>query len=134
MNLAQQNEEEDIEIDMSPMIDMVFLLLIFFVVASAVVDEKVSIDVPVAVYSKVAEDTTGRFTITVQKGGELYVEQEIVSIEELKARLKPELEFNPKLRIQIRSDSDVRYKVNEEIMEACAEVGASDLIYAAFEQ
>ena len=126
-------DEEDIEIDMSPMIDMVFLLLIFFVVASAVVDKKVPIDVPSAVYAKVPEDETGRFLISVDKEGTMYVGHDVVTIEELKERLAPELEFNPKVRIQIRSDGLNRHKVNEEIMEACAEVGAVDLIFSAFE-
>lgn len=127
-------DEEEIEIDMSPMIDMVFLLLIFFVVASAVVDKKVPVDVPEAYYAKVPEDETGRFLISVDKAGAMYVGHDVVTIEELKERLKPELEFNPQVRIQIRSDRFTRHKVTEEIMEACAEVGATDLIFSAFER
>ncbi len=126
-------DDEEIEIDMSPMIDMVFLLLIFFVVASAVVDKKVQVDVPEAHYAKVPEDETGRFLISVDKAGSIYVGHDVVSVEELKERLLPELEFNPKVRVVIRSDRMTRHKVNEEIMEACAEVGASDLIFSAFE-
>ena len=50
----KRKQSEDIAIDMSPMIDMVFLLLIFFLVASAVVKiEKVPIEVPAAIYAKV---------------------------------------------------------------------------------
>jgi biopolymer transport protein ExbD len=126
-------DEEEIEIDMSPMIDMVFLLLIFFVVASAVVDKKVPVDIPEAHYAKVPEDETGRFLISVDKAGTMYVGHDVVTVEELKKRLIPELEFNPKVRILIRSDRLTRHKVNEEIMTACAEVGASDLIFSAFE-
>jgi biopolymer transport protein ExbD len=126
-------DEEEIEIDMSPMIDMVFLLLIFFVVASAVVDKKVPVDVPEAHYAKVPEDETGRFMISVDKEGAMYVGHDVVTIEELKERLTPELEFNPKVRIQIRSDRLTRHKVTEEIMTACADVGATDLIFSAFE-
>ena len=48
-------------------------------------------------------------------------------------RLKPELEFDPEVRIQIRSDRLTRHKVTEEIMTACADVGAVDLIFSAFE-
>ena len=133
MSLDQLIEDEDIQVDMSPMIDMVFLLLIFFVVASQIVDKKVQVEVPSAAYAVVPEDETGRFLISVKANGELYVGQDVVSIDELKERLKPELEFDPKLRIQIRADQSVRYKVTEEIMEACADVGAIDLIYSAFE-
>jgi len=134
MNLNETLEEEEIEIDMSPMIDMVFLLLIFFVVASQIVDTKVPVNVPSAMYAKVPEDETGRFLISVTKDGALYVGHEVVTIEELKQLLEPELVRDPKLRIQIRSDRAVRYKVNEEIIEACAEVGSTDLIYSAFEE
>ncbi|MGE4489723.1 MAG: ExbD/TolR family protein [Kiritimatiellales bacterium] len=134
MDLKPLGYDEDIEVDMSPMIDMVFLLLIFFLVASNIVDSKVPVTIPSAVYAKVPEDTTGRFEITVQKGGKYFVGQDPVSLEELKQRLEPELKANPDLRILIRADGAVRYKVNEELMAACAEVGANDLIYSVFEE
>jgi len=124
---------DDPSVDMSPMIDMVFLLLIFFIVASAVIDEKKPVDIPNAVYAKVAEDTTGRFEITVTADGELFVDSDPVTYDELKSLLEPELEFNKELRIVIRADGNVKYMVNEKIMTACAEVGANDLIFSAFE-
>jgi biopolymer transport protein ExbD len=134
MNLALHNDDEDIQVDMSPMIDMVFLLLIFFIVASAIVDEKVPVNVPTAVFAKVPDDITGRFIISVKKEGTLFVGPKEVSITELKALLRPEVELNPNLRILIRSDGNVEYKINEKVMTACAEVGANDLIYSAFEK
>jgi len=134
MNLEQHNEDEDIAIDMSPMIDMVFLLLIFFVVASVVVEDKVKIEIPSAAYAKVPEDITGRLVISVNKQEELFVGTRKVSMEELETILAAEIEANPKLRVMIRADGEVQYEVNEKVMEACAGVGAVDLIYAAFEQ
>ena len=129
------HQDDDLNVDMSPMIDLVFLLLIFFLVASAIVKiDKVSIDIPDAVYAKVPEDTTGRFEITVTSAGDLYVAQNPVTLDGLKELLKPELKFNPNLRILIRADEHVKYKVNEQIMAACADVGATDLIFSAFER
>jgi len=133
----RRKDQEEIAIDMSPMIDMVFLLLIFFIVASAIVKvEPVQIEVPSAVYAKVPEDETGRFTITVTEDGKLYVgpTQQQVTLEELKEAIGQEMEIDPKVRILIRADRTVKYHYNEEIMEACAEVGATDMIFAAFEE
>lgn len=128
-------KSDDITVDMSPMIDLVFLLLIFFLVASQIIKvDKVKIDIPDAVYAKVPEDETGRFQITVDSAGNLFVKTDPVSLDELKERLKAEIEFDPEVLIVIRADGNVRYKVNEEIMTACAEVGANDLIFAAFER
>lgn len=134
MNLEPKHADEDIEVDMSPMIDMVFLLLIFFIVASTVIDEKVPVEIPAAAYSKVPEDTTGRIVISVNKADEMFIGPMGVDIEQLKERLEIELEADPNLRILIRSGAEVKYKINEKIMVACAEVGANDLIYSAFEE
>ena len=126
---------EDVEIDMSPMIDMVFLLLIFFLVASTIVKiEKIPVEIPQAVYAKVPENTTGRFEITVTEAGDVFVGTTPVTLDELKEKLRPEIDFNPELRIMIRADDRVKYSINEKIMEACAEVGANDLIFNAFEK
>jgi biopolymer transport protein ExbD len=129
-----RKKTEEVEVDMSPMIDMVFLLLIFFLVASTIIDEKKPVEVPVALNSKVPEDTTGRFELTVTSDGAFWLgPNREVTIDEIKELLGPRLEADPKLRILIRADKNVKYKVNEELMEACAEVGASDLIFSAFE-
>jgi biopolymer transport protein ExbD len=133
MKIGKRNTEE-IGIDMSPMIDMVFLLLIFFIVASQIIKvEKVKIEIPDAVYAKVPEDETGRFAITVNPKGTLYIGAEEVKMDELKTRLVTEVELDPKVRIVIRADGIVKYYISEKIMEACAEAGANDLIFAVFE-
>ena len=131
---SKYDDNDDIEVDMSPMIDMVFLLLIFFIVASTVIDQKVPVKIPKAAYAKVPDDTTGRLVVSVNKDDEMFVGPMPVTVEQLKERLEIELEADPNLRILIRSGGEVKYKTNEKIMEACAEVGANDLIYSAFEE
>jgi biopolymer transport protein ExbD len=140
MNLQRRAADEDIEIDMSPMIDMVFLLLIFFIVASVIIDEKPKIKIPQAAYSKVPDDVEGRIMISVRNSGsetkddEIFFEQLSVTVDELKDYMAIELEVDPNLQIFIRAGKAVKYKTNQKIMMACAEVGAVDLIYAAFEE
>jgi biopolymer transport protein ExbD len=129
----RNKQDDDIAVDMSPMIDMVFLLLIFFLVASTIIDEKKPVEVPDAGYSKVPEDTTGRVEITVDADGNYFKGMNPVSLDDLKLFLEPALSEDPELRILIRADKNVKYKVNEELMEACAEVGATDLIFSAFD-
>jgi biopolymer transport protein ExbD len=127
-------EDADVDIDMSPMIDMVFLLLIFFIVASAMVDlDKPSVTLPEARASKVPEDVSGRLNVSVDVNEQLYVGALPVTIDELKEVVSQELDQNPNLRIFIRADEAVPYRVNKKLMAACADVGAMNLIYAAFE-
>lgn len=137
MKINPKRNDDEIAVDMSPMIDLVFLLLIFFLVASAIVKiDKVPIEVPSAVYAKVPEDETGRFPITVNQDGGMFVgpASDEMTLEQLTDRMRSEIDANKDLRIVIRADRMVKYETNEKIMEACAEAGANDLIFAAFEE
>ena len=98
----RRRDSEDASVDMSPMIDMVFLLLIFFIVASAIVDEKPSIDVPSATYAKVPEDIKGRFMVTAKKDGSLLagLRGTPVSVEALKEMLGKEIEAELEVRVE----------------------------------
>ena len=127
-------KKDDVEIDMAPMIDMVFLLLIFFMVASVVVTEKIEIELPESKSAKVAEDIKGRLVLTVDANDQVYIGMTPVTIDELKKNVSDELDLDPNLRIMIRSDARVMYKTSKEVMIACGAVGATDLIYATFEE
>lgn len=133
----KQAEEADVSIDMSPMIDMVFLLLIFFIVASAMVDlDKPAVVLPMATAAKVPDDVSGRLNVSVAMDSEeelYFVGAAEVTLDDLQARVAAELEMDPNLRVFIRSDEMVPYRISKKLMTACAEVGAINLIYAAFE-
>ena len=130
-----RDDDTDVSIDMSPMIDMVFLLLIFFIVASAVVDfDKPKVSLPSATKAKTPEDVIGRLTITIDAAEQVYVGPIPVTLDALKERLGEELELDPNIRLFIRADEAVPYRVSKKLMIACAEAGALDLIYASFEE
>ncbi|MDF7797901.1 biopolymer transporter ExbD [Pontiellaceae bacterium B1224] len=136
MRLHQKSISEDLELDMSPMIDMVFLLLIFFIVASQVIDEKPTVAIPTAAYGKVPPDTTGRLMISVSKDEKFFIQSDTTprTIEEVQDMIEMEIYADPDLRVLIRADSETKYKTNEQITLACAAVGAQDLIYSVFEE
>ncbi len=136
MKLEQREIGEDLELDMSPMIDMVFLLLIFFIVASQIVDEKPKVSIPTAAYAKVPEDTTGRLMITVRQDEKMFIgsDSDPKTIDQVRDRIEMEIEADPEMRVLIRSDGDTKYEVNERVTLACAEVGAQDIIYSVFEE
>jgi biopolymer transport protein ExbD len=128
-------KKDDVAVDMAPMIDMVFLLLIFFMVASVVTEmNKVEVKLPEAKHAKVPEETKDRMMLSVDADNQIYVNTTPVDIKELKELITQELDLNENLRIMIRADKRVEYETNKKIMMACAEVGATDLIYASFEE
>jgi biopolymer transport protein ExbD len=132
---VKQPSKDDVQIDMAPMIDMVFLLLIFFMVASVVArPDKVKVEIPSAQSAKVPDDIHGRMIVSVDANGQIYVDVTPVSLEELQNEVTTELDKNSNLRIFIRADKRVPFKTTKDIMIACGEVGATDLIYATYEE
>lgn len=127
-------EKEDASIDMAPMIDMVFLLLIFFMVASVVTDQKVKVQIPESSHAKVPDNIKGRAVISIDADGNYYYYMHKMSLAEIKTQIKKELGANPNLRVEIRADKRVQFAVCKKLMIACGAVGATDLIFSAFEK
>lgn len=128
-------EDGDDEVPMAPMIDMVFLLLIFFMVASNLNQmEKVEIDVPVAENAKVAKDMQSRRTITVKNGGQIYLGNRPSELEEVGPAIRDHLKKVPGLKIFLRADKSVEFAQVRDVMKACAEAGAAEIIFATYEK
>jgi len=134
MKLKLPNKE-DVAIDMAPMIDMVFLLLIFFMVASVVTElDKVKVALPKAKHANVPSEIKGRLILSVDANDQIYIGLRSVKIDELKKILAEELKLNENLRVDIRADERTHYKACKAIMNACGEVGVYNLIYAAYQK
>lgn len=135
MKLAYKDIAATAEIDMSPMIDMVFLLLIFFIVASQFVDTKPVVDIPEAEAGVVPTEITNRLMISVKQNGSYYMgnEETPSDLEAVSQRIAEEYEGNENLRVLIRADASTRYEVNKRIMETCADIGANNLVFATIQ-
>ncbi|MCU0857410.1 MAG: biopolymer transporter ExbD [Pontiellaceae bacterium] len=130
-----KSEDTDLEIDMSPMIDMVFLLLIFFIVAASQLEiNKPKVVVPTVKAAKVPDNVTGRISVSINRDKAIFINTKQVKLDELKGHVKTEVEKDPDLRIFIRADEEVPYEASKEIMVACSEAGAVNLIYSALEK
>lgn len=134
MKFATFRFEEE-EIEMAPMIDMVFLLLIFFIVASHFNQlEQVDIEAPVADKATVAKDFSGRRTITIQADETIYVGAFPRELDEVQPLVEKTREKVPGLKIFLRADKRVKHKRVREVMQACAQAGAAEIIFATLEQ
>lgn len=127
---------------MSPMIDMVFLLLIFFIVNSTAIIVKTDPDVlpPVAGNSKAQEDGRGRIVVNVREDGTFTAEDfrvilpddaaimDLVSNEKDKIKA---LGLTPKLHL--RGDQDAVFKHSRTVIRAAAEAGVDQVVFAVYQ-
>jgi biopolymer transport protein ExbD len=120
------------DFQMAPMIDMVFLLLVFFMCVSSLAqaDKRTPVELPESVESKVPEDLTDRAIVTVQPGGHVFIGGDETDLTELGRRLRVTLRENPRLRLQVRADRRATFAEIKRVLRACAEAGAYEIIYA----
>ena len=124
---------KDEEFDLTPMIDVVFLLIIFFMVVAAQITEKVPVDVPVADMSKVPEDTSRRMQISVTTDGTPYLGLQPVEIEELTASIRSANAAIEGFKVYLRADADVPHEYVRDVMQACADAGVFNIVFATFQ-
>ncbi len=128
--------QDEVTFQITPMIDMTFLLLIFFMVTSKLSKEqiKLDIDLPVAAAAVIPNDLSNRDIINIDGGGVYYVGNDPVSREDMAAYLKQRFEKFPPLRIYVRADRETPAKQIKEFMKMAAEAGAVDVIIGSFQK
>ena len=137
MKLAKPPESED-RIDMTPMIDMVFELIIFFmVVTNEIKVEMQPINLPFAERSVVPSNTKNRCVITVKEDGTLYLGTRITdSLEAITARIVKGKEDFPEAtygayKVVLRGDARAEHKKIREVMKAVADAECGNIIFSA---
>lgn len=125
---------EDPGFQMAPMIDITFLLIVFFMVAaSANTSDRIDITVPIAEASKAAKDLSGRMTVSITEDGTLFAGSTKVSKEFLKEYATAMFTENPALKVFLRADARVKHKSVREAMAALADAGIVDIIFSTYE-
>lgn len=100
-----------------PMIDIIFFLLVFFMMSmlTMVTQKTIALNLPKTTVAKV--DTTKTVPVSVTKDGQIYVEQDPVTLEELSARLATMKTGDEKLTVVLRGDTDVNYGAVVSVMD-----------------
>lgn len=120
---------------MAPMIDMVFLLLVFFMTVSTMAkDARPEIELPVSTTAAVPEAAPPRDIVSVKRGDKgfiYYWGNRLVTLEKLGELMKKGRDDGTELLL--RGGPDLPWKAWEELLNRCREGGISDLVFATFE-
>ena len=114
----------------TPMIDMTFLLLIFFMVTFKMSKEevKLDIDLPVTATAKVPRDLSNRDIINIDGEGAYFLGNGRASKDQVRQHLNEQFRDFPPLRVYIRADRATPARKLKEVLRLCSEAGAVDII------
>jgi biopolymer transport protein ExbD len=141
LNSATAVPEEPCTLDMSPMIDMVFLLLLFFLVnaTAVIVRTDPAVRPPVASKGKDQVDGRGRVVINVREDGTYRAEDfniVLPSEVEIADLVKKAKEKNDVLgittKLHLRGDKDAIFKFSRTAIKAAASVGVDQVVFAVY--
>ena len=125
-------------INMTPMIDVVFQLIIFFLVSSHLAKQEVNLKLPLPEAASGETETdpnAPRLTVNVLGDGSLLLAGRTIPAQEVRQRLRDRLdELGPDVEVRIRSHRDVPYESVEPLLVACAKAGVWNVTFAVYEE
>ena len=125
-----KREAASLGISIAPLIDIVFLLLIFFMLTSHF--EIISgIDISLPDISERGPDrSASTIVLSLDKTGNCYLQTERITLEDLHLKLK-EMSKERKINLMLQADKDVRHGLVVRIMDLAKNAGVTSIVIAA---
>jgi len=121
MNNEFSADQEISQINMTPFVDIVLVLLIVFMAtASFITQQALELNLPKAQTAATLSETDPHVTISIDPHGQLYVDDEAVTRSELVHHLD---QANSEWPVLVRSDADARYGLVVEVIDLCKRHG-----------
>lgn len=138
--LPTRNEGRTIGFMMTPMIDVVFLLIIFFLISSHLTRQEKQLKLPLPVATSgahPAQVVAPKLVINVDSAGQMFMGAGPVTAEQLPKKIAATLatlseEERGKFEVRIRSSRETAYKHVQPIMNACVQQRIWNITYAVY--
>ena len=129
MRIARK-ESEKARIEIIPMIDVIFFLLVFFMIStlSMTVNRGLPVNLPTAASSQ--KDVRDNVSLTVMQDGKMFLNKEPVTLQDMGSRVKAALDGDPRLAVVINADGQVLHSTVVDILDELRQAGVSGLAIA----
>ncbi len=122
------------EINVTPLVDVVLVLLIIFMVVTPMIVRGVSVDLPITSHHDRKNDDNKDLVVSINASGEVYVNADKVPLEQLGAAVQEERRRYPDKGIFVKADHRIRYGTARAAMEAIHRAGVEDVQLGTEEQ
>jgi biopolymer transport protein ExbD len=130
MRKKRQRETEDSEVNMTPMLDVVFIMLIFFIVTASFVKES-GLDVNRPDAATAEKKERGNILIAISETGQIWVDKRQVDPRALRANIERLHAENPQGAVVIQADEESKTKLLVLVMDAARLAGVDNVSLAA---
>lgn len=132
MKFRDTNRQQGAELELAPMIDVVFLLLIFFIVTwqFARFERDMDISVPAAEEAQDTDRQTGEIIVNVRDDGTIILNGRIVSESELLEKLQSISEAYPDQAVILRGASEANFQAIINVLDQIKKAGIWNVAFA----
>lgn len=130
MKLRSMKVQEEPKLMIIPMIDIIFFLLVFFMISTMTMVQQNTFKVGLPQASSPQLDMNQHVNITVMADGNIAFNKESLDKEQLIRRVQIELQRNPDLQVILNGDKDVNYGFVIETFDALKQAGVKKLSIA----
>jgi len=123
-------EPKKARIEIVPMIDTIFFLLVFFMMASLAMTTMKGIPVNLPASASASDRSPVRTVVTVTSNGTFYVDKLRVSFDQIRPFLEDRLRDNPRIVVVINCDKSQRWEKGIEVIDEAKKAGAENLTIA----
>lgn len=117
------------EINMTPLVDVMLVLLIIFIITMPVINQAVKLELPQA-NSQPSDQKPRHINLAIDAQGTLYWDKQIVTPENLSVRLEGAAQETPQPEINLRADAKVPYDHVAKFLAAAQTAGMSKIAFA----
>lgn len=136
MRFGRHYQEDAGTIQMAPLIDIVFLTLVFFMTTAvySTLESEVDITLPTAESAVPSDRVQGEIFINLRADGAIVVNDRVLSLEELQQVLNRVAEFFPGGAVIIRGDRDAMLGRAIQVLDCCRKADIQNVSFAALKE
>ncbi len=128
-----QNQEEESSIDITPMLDVVFIMLIFFIVTASFIKET-GIDVNRPQAATAVKKAKANILIAIDANNDIWIDRRQVDIRSVRPNIERLHAENPQGSVIIQADRESKTETLIQVMDASRQAGVYNVSIAAQEQ
>jgi biopolymer transport protein ExbD len=130
MRRRRLQEQDDTEVNLTPMLDVVFIMLIFFIVTASFVKES-GIDVSRPDAATAERKERGNILVAISESGQIWIDKRHVDIRAVRANIERLAAENPQGSVVIQADTNSKNGILVQVMDAARLAGVESVSIAA---
>jgi biopolymer transport protein ExbD len=115
------------EINVTPLVDVVLVLLIIFMVVTPMIVRGVNVELPITRHHDKKNDDNKDTIVSISREGDIYVNADKVTLEKLSGAVEEEKRRNPEKGVFLKADNRIDYGRARQAMDAIHGAGVEDV-------